>query len=475
MNRIRVTRGLAAALLLAAGMSGLGGATPFGTIPSALAAYPVSFAPQTPYAVGSNPEGVAIGDFNGDGHPDLAVANVNNNNNDNTVSVLLGKADGTFGAQTTYAVGRGPAGVAIGDFNGDGHPDLAVTNEGSGTVSVLLGKGDGTFGAQTTYAVGSLPDGVVIGDFNGDGHPDLAVANYGSNTVSVLLGKGDGTFGAQTAYDVVGLPNGVAIGDFNGDGHPDLAVTNASSTTVYVLLGKGDGTFGAPTPYAVGSNPEGVAIGDFNADGHPDLAVTNEGSGTVSVLLGKGDGTFGAQTTYAVGANPFRVAIGDFNGDGHPDLAVVNSTYGSVSGTVSVLLGKGDGTFGAQTTYPVGNYPQDVAIGDFNGDGHPDLAVTNSNSNTVSVLLSTLTPTAARVSAAHATRQAGVLTLTWRVTHTRNIVGFDLYAGTLRLNAHLIPVHRFQSYAFHTRWSGAGPYTLHLILSNGTSISLPVH
>jgi len=275
MNRIRVTRGLAAALLLAAGMSGLGGATPFGTIPSALAAYPVSFAPQTPYAVGSNPEGVAIGDFNGDGHPDLAVANVNNNNNDNTVSVLLGKADGTFGAQTTYAVGRGPAGVAIGDFNGDGHPDLAVTNEGSGTVSVLLGKGDGTFGAQTTY--------------------------------------------------------------------------------------------------------------------------------------------------------------------------------------------------------PVGNYPQDVAIGDFNGDGHPDLAVTNSNSNTVSVLLSTLTPTAARVSAAHATRQAGVLTLTWRVTHTRNIVGFDLYAGTLRLNAHLIPVHRFQSYAFHTRWSGAGPYTLHLILSNGTSISLPVH
>ncbi len=183
MNRTRVTRGLAAALLLAAGMSGLGGATPFGTIPSALAAYPVSFGPQATYAVGTGPVGVAIGDFNGDGHPDLAVVN----SNSNTVSVLLGTANGTFGPQTTYAVGAFPFDVAIGDFNGDGHPDLAVTNEGSTTVSVLLGKADGTFGTQTPYAVGFRPLGVAIGDFNGDGHPDLAVTNSGDNTVSVLL------------------------------------------------------------------------------------------------------------------------------------------------------------------------------------------------------------------------------------------------------------------------------------------------
>ena len=198
MNRTRVTRGLAAALLLAAGMSGLGGATPFGTIPSALAAYPVSFAPQAIYAVGSSPQDVAIGDFNGDGHPDLAVTN----SGANTVSVLLGKADGTFGAQTTYAVGSGPTAVAIGDFNGDGHPDLAVTNASSTTVYVLLGKGDGTFGAQTAYGVGSRPEGVAIGDFNGDGHPDLAVTNSSSGTVSVLLSRANPTAASVSRFRV---------------------------------------------------------------------------------------------------------------------------------------------------------------------------------------------------------------------------------------------------------------------------------
>ena len=158
MNRTRVTRGLAVALLLTGGMSGLGGATPFGTIPSALAASTISFAPQATYVVGNSPIRVAIGDFNGDGHPDLAVAN----RGSGTVSVLLAKGDGTFGAQTTYPVGSGPFGVATGDFNGDGHPDLAVTNSSSGTVSVLLSRANPTAASVSRFRVSHRGHGLLF-------------------------------------------------------------------------------------------------------------------------------------------------------------------------------------------------------------------------------------------------------------------------------------------------------------------------
>jgi hypothetical protein len=181
--------------------------------------------------------------------------------------------------------------VAVGDFNGDGIPDLVTANNAGNTVSVLLGKGDGTFQTQTTYATGIWPASVAVGDFNGDGILDLAVANffgntaYYGNTVSVLLGKGDGTFQAQTTYATGNGPSSVAVGDFNGDGILDLAVANFFDNTVSVLLGKGDGTFQTQTPYATGSYSQGVAVGDFNGDGIPDLAVANSNYYTVSVLL----------------------------------------------------------------------------------------------------------------------------------------------------------------------------------------------
>ena len=141
-------------------------------------------------AAGNVQDGIAVGDFTGDGHIDLAVAN----SGSNTMSVLLGNGDGTFQSQVTYPVGQAPQAVAAGDFTGDGHLDLAVTNSGDNTVSVLLGNGDGTFRPQVTYPVGQAPQALVAGDFTGDGHLDLAVANSGSNTVSMLLGRGDGTF-----------------------------------------------------------------------------------------------------------------------------------------------------------------------------------------------------------------------------------------------------------------------------------------
>jgi hypothetical protein len=254
---------------------------------------PVSFQVAPTYAAGSGPSSVAVGDFNGDGKPDLAVTNRESNN----VSVLLGNGDGTFQAAVNYGAGSGPVSVAVGDFNGDGKPDLAVANSdfssGIGNVSVLMGKGDGTFQAAVNYAAGSHPGFVAVGDFNGDGKPDLAVTNQfsgdgsgsGSNNVSVLMGKGDGTFEAAVNYAAGSVPAFVAVGDFNGDGKPDLAVANGGSNNVSVLLGKGDGTFQTAVNYAVGAYPALVALGDFNGDGKPDLAVANSGSNDVSVQL----------------------------------------------------------------------------------------------------------------------------------------------------------------------------------------------
>jgi hypothetical protein len=248
-----------------------------------------TFGVQSEYGAGSNPRYVAIGDLNGDGKHDLAVANYG----DATVSVLLGNGDGTFGVKTDYGTGNYPYSVALGDLNGDGKPDLAVANYGYyyySTVSVLLGNGDGTFGAKADFATGGQSISVAIGDFNGDGKPDLAVSNVNTHTVSVLLGSGDGTFGPKSDYGTGNEPSSVATRDLNGDGKPDLATANISANTVSVLLGNGDGTFGVQSGYGTGTSPWSVAIGDLNGDGKPDLATANADGNTVTVLINTGGG-----------------------------------------------------------------------------------------------------------------------------------------------------------------------------------------
>ena len=194
--------------------------------------------PAKTYGLGVDPTIVVVGDFNGDGHLDLAVANTGDvdDNPGNTVSVLLGNGDGTFQTQLTYQVESGPGPVVAGDFNGDGQLDLAVANTNDGTVSVLLGNGDGTFQPQRTYTTDPGPLLIAVGDFNGDGCPDLATSTNG--TVSILLNNCDttGTFQPQQTYTTGSQPLGVAVGDLNGDGHPDLAVTDRALNTVSVLL-----------------------------------------------------------------------------------------------------------------------------------------------------------------------------------------------------------------------------------------------
>jgi hypothetical protein len=256
--------------------------------------------------VGDHPTTVAVGDFNGDGIPDLVVTDTGLENNlQGTVSILLGKGDGTFRAAQNYAAGIYTNSVAVGDFNGDGIADLVVANTGGinniyhgGSVGILFGKGDGTFQDAVQYAVGISAVCVGVGDFNGDGTLDLAVADLLSNSVSVMLGKGDGSFQAAANYAVGyfswgglgGAGRCVAVRDFNGDGIPDLAVSYMGGLRVFV--GNGDGTFQAtPISYVVGSQADTMAVGDFNGDGLPDLAVTSAGLNQVTILLNDGKWT----------------------------------------------------------------------------------------------------------------------------------------------------------------------------------------
>ncbi len=350
--------------------------------------------PQSP-ATGWNAENAAVGDFNGDGIPDLAVTGAR----DDSVTILLGNGDGTFtAAPAAPSTGSGPEAIVVADLNGDGIQDLAIANSAVNSLTILLGKGDGTFTlvpeAPTT---GTGPVCIAVADFNGDGIPDLAVTTVFSQTVTILLGKGDGTFAATTLSSAQVISEfAIASGDFNRDGKADLAVT--TSTGVKILLGNGDGTFASGTTYttAASSNyPISIVVADFNGDGKPDLVVgvgeNVEGSvSTVKILLGKGDGTFAAvPTSPIVSWYSSTIAVADFNNDGIPDVALA-SGFGA---GVMVLLGRGDGTFPASFSNSVAN-SMAVATGDFNGDGRADLAVPTGYDDTVAVLLTVPTMTA---------------------------------------------------------------------------------
>src|SRR5437016_1683065 len=241
---------------------------------------------------------------------------------------------------TSYVrAGSSPASVVAGNFNGDGKVDLAVANSGASngvaSVSVLLGRGDGTFNPAVNYSGGFGSLSLAVGDFNRDGKLDLVEANFSTGNVTILSGNGNGTFQAPRSYGTNGAPTSVAVGDFNRDGKLDLVVANlvnnsGGAGSMGVLLGNGDGTFQPVVNYGLGSNPDSVAIGDFNGDGKLDLAVANSGGygnpASMKLLLGNGNGSFQPALEF-VGAgspNPSSLAVGDFIGHGRLGVAVAD-------------------------------------------------------------------------------------------------------------------------------------------------------
>ena len=354
----------------------------------------LSFSSAVNYSVGSNPQAVATADLNEDGRLDLVTSNAT----DNTISVRLGNGSGGFGAASHFDAWLNPdadhAAIAIADFTGDSDLDVVTVQQYSGTglVSLLPGNGDGTFD-QAVY-IGGGASAVVAGHFNADTKSDLAISWYDYDAfhalVQVYLSNGQGGFTYPTPYKLAdGLETELAVGDINGDGKLDAVLVIEGSANGWALIGKGDGTFIQPDPFypwpgyefPVGPGARDVALGDFTGDGKLDAVVAGA---DVTVMRGRGDGRFDPPISHSISGNAHTgVATGDFNADGKLDAVVTDEN----TGTVSVMLGNGDGTLRFAGAFVTGSSPSAIAVGDFNGDGRPDVAAANGGSNNVSVLL----------------------------------------------------------------------------------------
>ena len=340
--------------------------------------------------LGTQPDGIAAADLNGDKQADLVVAD----SQAGSIYVLLNTGSGRFGNPVTYPVGASPGAVAIADLNHDGNPDIVAAD--SGAIDVLLGTGGGSFGTVQTFPAGGQLNSLALADFNSDGNLDVASGSSTAGGIALFAGKGDGTF--QPA-SIIPLPSSVGAltvvtGDFNGDGKPDLAVAYnpplpaGVSTTlppggIYVLLGAAGGTFSTPRniPLPGSVLPEfsaaGFGVADLNGDGKLDLVVAYQTANRnqVVALLGKGDGTFKMATPAATLTSANTIVITDLNGDGKPDL-VLGDCCGLTE--ASYMLGNGDGTFQPEVQFPSGPSPGAIAVADLNSDGKPDLAIAGS-------------------------------------------------------------------------------------------------
>jgi FG-GAP-like repeat/Bacterial Ig-like domain (group 3) len=414
--------------------------------------------------------GLVVADVNGDGKPDLVVANRSSGGGPDSIAVLLGNGDGTFQPAQNIPLGQqfsSPTGLAVADLNGDGKLDIVATDSYTyGLVGVFFGNGDGTFQPPQIYSTGGgYPSQVVIRDINADGKADLLVGQnsapgFGADgTVAVLLGNGDGTFQPAQNYDAGGVASGpdglgsisLAVVDVNGDGKLDVltgipgATSQGSVGEVGVLLGNGDGTFQSPQTYPSGGyGVTSIAAADVNVDGKQDAVVSNAcepdsetcSQGSISILIGNGDGTFqAANVSDSPGYWPCCVTIGDVTRDGKPDIVSAVRQYNGLIGAALLWGSNGDGTFQLLHIYSSdGDLATATALADVNGDGKLDLLVLNysmnflksADSNAVLRLNHYFSPTDTTISATSSSSVYGQpVTLTAIVQST----GIDAPAG----------------------------------------------
>jgi hypothetical protein len=335
------------------------------------------FGPRSDFIAGQGLGGATAGDFDGDGKLDVAVTS------GNLVSVLIGNGNGTFQAALQYSSGIYAGLIATADFDQNGTLDLVVGGPGtysgqSESISVLNGNGDGTFGAATPYLVQAAASGIAVGDLNGDSFPDVASANA---AVSVSLNAGNGSLLAVPESAPLAGPNtsnqpAIAQGDWNHDGSDDFAWVTGNQITVIESVAGGR-LRQTETLIIGGSNPQPYAVGDgdFDGDGNLDLVVSEYSD--ILIFAGNGDGTFAAPQGVFSSYNLGFLTVADFNGDGKPDVAFTQGCCGSQF--LVVLLGNGDGTFQSPVQTPVGFDSTSFLPADFNGDGRADLAVTSQN------------------------------------------------------------------------------------------------
>jgi hypothetical protein len=350
------------------------------------------------FPVGTAPGSVEIADLNGDGKADIVVANEQSNN----VTILLddGKGGFTQAKGSPYSAGNLPNDIAIGDFNRDAKLDLAVANHEEKHLTVLLGDGNGGFtsapNSPVTLEVRPHVHGVATGDLNSDGNLDLVTDSWANDQVVALFGDGNGNFRTPGTFLEVGKRpyQRHRVADVNADGKADIITTNIEGNNVTVLRSDGRGGFKQPadSPFPCGDAPFNMAVGDVNGDGKVDLAIVNspssmaEGRGKdgLTVLLGNGNGGFTmlAGSPLVMGRTPNRVAIGDVNGDGIADIAVSSPDGNNI--TLFLMSNKG---VASSSTIAIGGKPKGLAIRDLSGDGKADIAITNNSENTVTVVL----------------------------------------------------------------------------------------